>query len=107
MPNADFELDHVMDPVEFMTSPIKGPGEGFDRIKSISGVAGEDLKRPLLTLVRPTPTPSPAPEEQKSRSKRKDSSRKVGAEPSESKGSESERKESSRDVEPPEPTYHR
>jgi hypothetical protein len=100
VPNADFELDHVMDPVEFMTSPIKGPGEGFDRIKSISGVAVEDLKRPLLTLVRPTPTPSPAPEEQKSRSRRKDSSREV--EPSESKRSESERKESSRDVEPSE-----
>ena len=105
VPNADFELDHVMDPVEFMTSPIKGRGEGFDRIKSISGVAVEDLKRPLLTLVRPTPTPSPAPEEQKSRSKRKDSSRE--AEPSESKRSESERKESSRDVEPSETTYRR
>jgi hypothetical protein len=101
VPNADFELDHVMDPVEFMTSPIKGRGEGFDRIKSISGVALEDLKRPLLTLVRPTPTPSPAPEEQKSRSKRKDSSRE--AEPSEPKSSRSGRKESSRDGEPSEP----
>jgi len=101
VPNADFELDHVMDPVEFMASPIKGPGEGFDRIKSLSGVALEDLKRPLLTLVRPTPTPSPAPEQQKSRSKRKDSSRE--AESSDSKKSERRRKDSSREVEPSDP----
>jgi hypothetical protein len=100
VPNADFELDHVMDPVEFMTSPIKGPGESFDRIKSISGVAVEDLRRPLLTLIRPTPTPSPAPEEQNSRSKRGDSSREIDS--SESKSSETERKESSRDPEPSE-----
>ena len=100
VPNADFELDHIMDPVEFMTSPIKGPGEGFNRKKSISGAAVEDLKRPLLTLIRPTPTPSPAPEKQNSRSKRRDSSREIDS--SESKSSEIERKESSRDPEPSE-----
>jgi hypothetical protein len=80
-PNADFELDRVMDPVEFKQfSPVRGPGpypmpQNFNREPISNGIVNG--KRPLLTLVRPTPTPSPAPENRKSKSEPKETSRKV------------------------------
>lgn len=57
-PNADFELDKVMEPHEFV------PGS-TDR--DIKAPLSKDLRRPLMTLVRPTPTPSPAPGKRQSR----------------------------------------
>jgi hypothetical protein len=70
-PNADFQLDHVLeDPLDlrnFRISPtnmvrvdVEGPYLKRD--------PDADRPRPFLNLVHPTPTPSPAPEKQADRS---------------------------------------
>ncbi|KAI9734107.1 MAG: hypothetical protein M1818_007045 [Claussenomyces sp. TS43310] len=80
-PNADFQLDHVMDPTEFKGfSPVATRSYPSDRdfLSSRKGNAALALTRPLLTLVRPTPTPTPTPEKQELRTKDKSSYEKAG-----------------------------
>jgi hypothetical protein len=70
-PNADFQLDHVLeDPLDlrnFRISPtnmVRVDAEG----PYLKRDPDADRPRPFLNLVHPTPTPSPAPEKQADRS---------------------------------------
>ncbi|KAE9381568.1 hypothetical protein N431DRAFT_476373 [Stipitochalara longipes BDJ] len=70
-PNADFQLDHVLeDPLDlrdFRISPtntVRADAEG----PYLKRDPDADRPRPFLNLVRPTPVPSPMPEKQATRS---------------------------------------
>ncbi|CZR50860.1 uncharacterized protein PAC_00734 [Phialocephala subalpina] len=69
-PNADFQLDHVIEPREMHI--FKAPSVGRNRANSEPAFLKRDpdaeRPRPLLNLVYPTPTPSPVPEKQRERS---------------------------------------
>ncbi|KAE8452241.1 hypothetical protein EG329_001708 [Mollisiaceae sp. DMI_Dod_QoI] len=69
-PNADFQLDHVIEPREMHI--FRAPSLSYDRAASepvfLKRDPGAERPRPLLNLVYPTPTPSPVPEKQKERS---------------------------------------
>src|SRR5438045_1058548 len=67
---------------KFYIYTIKGQNV-YPSDRAFNESSSTEMKRPLLTLVRPTPTSSPAPEKRKSKSEPKEPS--SGEEPSESK----------------------
>ncbi|KUJ22549.1 uncharacterized protein LY89DRAFT_664359 [Mollisia scopiformis] len=68
-PNADFQLDHVIEPKEMHI--FKAPSVRYGRAAPepvfVKRDPDAERPRPLLNLVYPTPTPSPIPEKQKER----------------------------------------
>lgn len=100
-PNADFDLDRVMTPVEFKGfTPFADRRKSSEQnVKSVQPTKEDfPLARPLLTLVQPTPAPTPTPEKQRERSGSRSSSKRSSREQSRNRESDATRTFSDPDV---------